>query len=105
MKVEDLQAALDEKGIKYHSRAKKAELQKLLAEGVPAAPLQKARPNNDIVISIGVVTADGKEHQCNDIRIHNPRGCIIASKVNDPDFVTGSLKDSLTERFGPNHVR
>ena len=80
---------------------KKAAVKKAAAKAVST---DKTKHNGDIVMRILLTTADGEEHAV-ETRIVNPRGCMLPSKVNDPQYILSSLKSQLAMRFGANNVK
>ena len=108
MKKVDYQELCDEVGIEYNDKTTSKELQQLLAdfknpEGSEQAPV-KTKHNGDITFDIILTTADGEPHETQ-ISIHNPCGCMLASKVNDADYIMRSIKEGLVDRFGRQHVK
>jgi len=64
----------------------------------------KTKHTGDILMDIKITVADGSVHE-RQIKIGNPNGCMLPSKSSDPDYIIGSIKGQLAQRFGSNNVK
>ena len=64
----------------------------------------KAKSRDDILIEILITTPDGSLAS-HDMRVVNPTGCILGSKVNDAEQVYANLTKGMAGIYGAGHIK
>ncbi|MCP5005384.1 MAG: hypothetical protein GY941_15825 [Planctomycetes bacterium] len=64
----------------------------------------KRKPRNDILIEVTITTPDGSA-LAKSLTIHNPSGCILKPKINDPQDVYNNLISGMAAKYGAKHIK
>ena len=104
--IAEIKALLEEAGIEFKPKDNKIKLASLLPSDDKPTPesLGKAPIQGAISLNLTATMVDGSTHKC-DLTIVNPAGCILRSKINDPEMIFSTLKSGLVKQFGANHIR